>query len=160
MKILRAVAIVLVVAACAPAATPGWTYGPIASAITSASGSPDASAESPSSASPAASPAPSASVDPAVGDAIPFTVKDFSLDPVDLTVVGSKFALAVTNEGPTLHNITIRDGDGTVLGATKDLREGASEVISFDLQPGTYTTFCSLPGHESLGIVGSLTVSP
>ena len=86
-------------------------------------------------------------------------VKDFTLDPIDLKVVG-RFALAVTNQGPTLHNITIRDADGTVLGATKDLREGASEVISFDLQPGTYTTFCSLPGHESLGIVGSLTVNP
>ena len=157
MKTLLSVAIVLVVAACAPAAKPGWTYGPIAEATQS----PGASTEpSGAPASLSASPAPSQSIDPGLGEAIPMIVKDFTLEPVDLKVVGSKFALAVTNEGPTLHNITIRDSGGTVLVGTKDLREGQSEVISVDLQPGTYTTFCSLPGHESLGIVGSLTVSP
>lgn len=86
-------------------------------------------------------------------------VKDFTLDPNVLNVSGA-FALTVTNQGPTLHNITIRAKDGTVLVGTKDLREGESEVLTVDLQPGTYTTFCSLPGHESLGIVGSLTVNP
>ena len=157
MKTLLAMAIVLIVAACAPAAKPGWTYGPIAAATAV----PGASTEPTTvPASPSASPAPSKSVDPGLGDAIPMIVKDFTLDPKDLTVAGSKFALAVTNQGPTLHNITIRAGDGTVLVGTKDLREGGSEVISVDLQPGTYTTFCSLPGHESLGIVGSLTVKP
>ena len=157
MKTLLAMAIVLIVAACAPAAKPGWTYGPIAAATPSPGASTEPSAPP---ASPAASPAPSESIDPGLGETIKMIVKDFTLDPKDLTVVGSKFALAVTNQGPTLHNITIRDADGTVLVGTKDLREGGSEVISVDLQPGTYTTFCSLPGHESLGIVGSLTVKP
>lgn len=157
MKTLLAMAIVLIVAACAPAAKPGWTYGPIAAATPSPGAATEPSALP---ASPAASPAPSKSIDPGLGETIKMIVKDFTLDPADLTVVGSKFALAVTNLGPTLHNITIRDADGTVLVGTKDLREGGSEVISVDLQPGTYTTFCSLPGHESLGIVGSLTVKP
>ncbi len=156
MKTLLAVAIALVVAACAPAAKPGWTYGPIASATQSASASSDASAAPEG--SPSASPAPSQSTDPGLAT-VAMLVKDFTLDPVDLKVSGM-FALAVTNEGPTLHNITIRADDGTVLVGTKDLREGQSEILTVDLQPGTYTTFCSLPGHESLGIVGSLTVNP
>ena len=156
MKTLLAVAIVLVVAACAPAAKPGWTYGPIASAAQSSGASTEPSAAP--AGSPAVSPAPSQSIDPGL-ETISMIVKDFTLDPIDLKVSGT-FALAVTNEGPTLHNITIRAEDGTVLVGTKDLREGQSEVLTVDLQPGTYTTFCSLPGHESLGIVGSLTVNP
>ncbi len=93
-----------------------------------------------------------------VAAATPITVKDFSLDPKDVTVTGQA-SLAVTNAGPTIHNITIRDESGKVLAATKDLRTGQSEVLSFDIPAGTYVLFCSLPGHESLGIKGTLTVT-
>ena len=46
-----------------------------------------------------------------------------------------------------------------VVGATKDLTSGQSETLSVDIPAGTYVMFCSLPGHESLGIKGSLTVT-
>jgi len=39
-----------------------------------------------------------------------------------------------------------------------DLSTGESETISAELEPGEYTIFCSLAGHESLGMRGSLTV--
>jgi uncharacterized cupredoxin-like copper-binding protein len=42
--------------------------------------------------------------------------------------------------------------------ATADLGVGATETISADLDAGQYTVFCSLAGHESLGMTGSLTV--
>jgi len=86
------------------------------------------------------------------------TVKDFTLDPKDVRVAGS-VSLAVTNAGPTIHNIAIRDAAGAVVGTTRDLRTGESETIAPTLKAGTYTLFCSLPGHESLGIKGTLTVS-
>lgn len=89
----------------------------------------------------------------------PIAVKDFSLDPTTLAV-RQHTALAVTNLGPTIHNVTIRDASGTVLAATQDLRAGQSAVLPLPLAPGRYTLFCSLPGHESLGIRGTLTVSP
>jgi uncharacterized cupredoxin-like copper-binding protein len=84
-------------------------------------------------------------------------VKDFTLDPIDVTS-GTAVSLAVTNEGPTLHNVAIRDEAGTELATTTDLREGESETLAVELAAGTYTLFCSLPGHESLGIKGTLTV--
>ena len=43
--------------------------------------------------------------------------------------------------------------------ATEDLSVDESETISAELEPGTYTTFCSLPGHESLGMSGTLVVT-
>ncbi len=88
----------------------------------------------------------------------PIVVKDFALDPTNLTVKGT-VTLAVTNEGPTIHNISIRDASGTVVGATKDLKPGESEALSVEIPAGSYTMFCSLPGHESLGIKGALTVT-
>lgn len=86
-------------------------------------------------------------------------VLDFKLDPAALTVTGSTLSLRVTNDGPTPHNITVRDSQGTVLFGTRDLREGETETVTQAIAPGTYVLFCSLPGHESLGIKGTLTVT-
>ena len=88
----------------------------------------------------------------------PITVKDFSLDPKDVTVQEA-VALAVTNAGPTVHNVAIRDASDKVVGTTKDLKTGESETLTVKLPAGNYTLFCSLPGHESLGIKGTLTVT-
>ena len=84
-------------------------------------------------------------------------VKDFTLDRLTVMTAGT-VALAVTNAGPTVHNVAIRDDAGTLLGTTADLREGESETLTVDLAAGSYILFCSLPGHESLGIKGTLTV--
>ena len=86
-------------------------------------------------------------------------VLDFKLDPSTVNVTGTTLALAVTNAGPTVHNVTVRDAAGTVLFGSKDLREGESETVTHAIAPGTYVLFCSLAGHESLGIKGTLTVT-
>lgn len=86
------------------------------------------------------------------------TVRDFEFDTPDVTV-RRPVALAVTNAGPTVHNLTIREVSGTIVGATSNLKTGATETLAPDLPVGSYTIFCSLPGHESLGIKGTLTVA-
>ena len=85
-------------------------------------------------------------------------VRDFTLDPKDIAVTGT-VSLSVTNDGPTVHNVSIRDASGKVVAATKDLTQGQSEALLAKIPGGSYTLFCSLPGHESLGIKGTLTVS-
>lgn len=100
-------------------------------------------------ASPAISPDVSASIQ----------VLDFKLEASSLSVTGTTLALAVTNAGPTVHNVTVRDAAGTVLFGSKDLRAGESETVTNSIAPGSYVLFCSLPGHESLGIKGTLIVS-
>ena len=109
----------------------------------------------PASAAAAAS-AGAASIAPTNATAI--TVKDFALDPKDVTSTG-QVSLAVTNAGPTVHNVSIRDASGKTVAATKDLKTGQSESLSVSLPAGSYVLFCSLPGHESLGIKGTLTVT-
>ena len=106
-----------------------------------------------------ASAAPAASASDAAAEAIAVSVSDFMLDPADIEVTGTTVSFDVINDGPTPHNLTVRDEAGEVLMATGDLSVGESETISGELEPGTYTIFCSLPGHESLGMTGTLTVT-
>ena len=89
----------------------------------------------------------------------PILVRDFALDPGALTVTAGAVAMTVTNDGPTVHNVKIRDGAGAVRFGSADLREGESETTIGTLEPGDYVLFCSLAGHESLGIKGTLTVT-
>jgi plastocyanin len=113
-------------------------------------------------------PAPSSATVPASavpsvvpeGAAIPVTLMDFHLDPPVIEAAGTTLTFDVVNRGPTPHNLTIRDASGTVLGATPDLSRGQTAQLVLTLPgPGTYVTFCSLPGHESLGVVGELIVT-
>ena len=112
--------------------------------------------------SPAESDAPASvapSADAPSAEALTVSVADFMIDPSDVEVAGSTITIDVTNDGPTPHNLSIRDADGAVLLATSDLSVGGMETISGELEAGDYTIFCALPGHESLGMSGTLTVT-
>ena len=99
------------------------------------------------------------STDAPPADAITISVADFMIDPSEVEASGPTVSFEVTNDGPTPHNLTVRnEGDEVVL-ATADLSVGESETVSAELEPGTYTIFCSLAGHESLGMSGTLTVT-
>ena len=139
---ITALASMLVLGACTPS-----------NGSTSSAGSPTAGIPS---TGPAVTSGPAATT---AQDATALEVRDFTLDPLTVSVTASTVVLAVTNDGPTVHNVMVRDAAGTVLFGTRDLREGESETVSGTVQPGTYVLFCSLPGHESLGIKGTLTVA-
>jgi plastocyanin len=116
----------------------------------------------PAESNPPASDAPASeapSADAPSAEALSVSVVDFMIDPSALEVTGSTVTIDVTNEGPTPHNLTVRDEAGEVVMATEDLSVGGTETITAELEPGEYTTFCSLAGHESLGMVGTLTVT-
>ena len=102
---------------------------------------------------------PGATTGPSPDASATIHVLDFKLSPAALVVTGTTLSLAVTNDGPTVHNVTVRDAAGNVLFGTADLREGESETLVHAIGPGTYVLFCSLPGHESLGVKGTLTVT-
>ena len=87
------------------------------------------------------------------------SVADFMIDPAEIESPGPTFTISVTNDGPTPHNLTVRDSAGEILVGTRDLSVGESETITAELEPGSYTIFCALPGHESLGMSGTLTVT-
>ena len=82
----------------------------------------------PRAASPAGAPAASDSP-PAAAD-LTINLADFMIDPSDVEAAGPTVTVEVTSDGPTPHNLTVRDADGTVLMATEDLSAGDTETIS------------------------------
>ena len=156
MKLLFA-AMLMILAGCSQSGGSPAPVVPNSASPAPASVSPGSAA--PASAAPSAG-AASGSAATAPSNATAVIVKDFKIEPADIKVQGKMVSLAVTNQGPTIHNVTIRDASGAVIVATKDLKTGESETISATLAPGSYVLFCSLPGHESLGTKGTLEVSP
>jgi len=74
-----------------------------------------------------------------------------------LTAASSKVTIDFTNSSPLMHNVTIANAGGKVLGTTPTF-EGGSHTLSLNLPPGTYTFYCSVPGHEQAGMKGTLIV--
>jgi uncharacterized cupredoxin-like copper-binding protein len=62
------------------------------------------------------------------------------------------------NPQSTGHDIALK---GNGVDETGDIVSdgGVSTITIADLQPGSYTFYCSVPGHEQAGMKGTLTVS-
>jgi uncharacterized cupredoxin-like copper-binding protein len=61
------------------------------------------------------------------------------------------------NKQPLQHDVAVEDSSGQELGAT-DLVASGTASTTVNLQPGTYTFFCTVPGHRDAGMEGTLTV--
>jgi plastocyanin len=61
------------------------------------------------------------------------------------------------NASPVEHDVTIEQGNKKVLGATPTF-VGGKKSLTLKLAPGTYTFFCSVPGHRQAGMEGKLVV--
>jgi plastocyanin len=82
-----------------------------------------------------------------------------SYDKKTLSAKAGKVTITMTNMSPIGHNITIQQGtSGAVLGSTPTF-QGGTKSVSLTLKAGTYTFYCSVPGHRAGGMVGTLTVS-
>jgi plastocyanin len=61
------------------------------------------------------------------------------------------------NPQSTQHDVAIESSGGEVLGEAELVAEGSSST-TVNLKPGTYTFFCTVPGHREAGMEGTLTV--
>lgn len=74
-----------------------------------------------------------------------------------LTAKAGTVNIDFTNDSPLPHNVTVATSQGKVLGASPTFR-GGTFVLTLNLQPGTYTFYCSVPGHRDAGMQGTLVV--
>lgn len=68
-----------------------------------------------------------------------------------------KVTVNFTNSSPVPHDVKIEDSSGQEVGGTEVTSEG-SDSAEVELKPGTYTYYCSIPGHREAGMEGTLTV--
>jgi uncharacterized cupredoxin-like copper-binding protein/mono/diheme cytochrome c family protein len=71
----------------------------------------------------------------------------------ELTIGTGKQIIAITNTGTSLHDFTIDE-----LNIKVDLPAGETTNVEIDAPVGTYTFYCSIPGHRAAGMEGTLTV--
>jgi plastocyanin len=80
-----------------------------------------------------------------------------SYDTKQLTAKAGRVTIAFTNAASLEHNVTVAQG-ATLLGATPTF-SGGTRTLTLNLKPGTYTFYCSVPGHRQSGMEGTLRVS-
>ena len=146
-----AAALTLGVAACGGSSSTSSSAA--ASSSSSAAPAPSTSASSSSAAAAPSSGSASGSVAVA---ADPSGQLKFSS--ASLTAQAGTVHISFTNTSPLGHNLTlVKSSGGGEIGATPTF-SGATKTLTVKLSPGTYTYFCSVPGHRMAGMQGTLTV--
>jgi plastocyanin len=80
-----------------------------------------------------------------------------SFDAKQLAAKAGIVTIAFTNASPVEHNLTVAAGSA-VAGATPTFTGGV-RTLTVKLKPGTYTFYCTVPGHRQAGMEGTLKVT-
>ena len=73
------------------------------------------------------------------------------------TANAGKVTVDFTNNSAIGHDVVLTDSQNKILGQTP-VFQGGSKSFTATLAPGTYTYYCSVPGHRQAGMQGTLTV--
>lgn len=73
------------------------------------------------------------------------------------TAKAGKVTVDFTNPQGLPHDVKIESSSGDQVGGTETVAEG-SDSATVELKPGTYTFYCSIPGHREAGMEGTLVV--
>jgi plastocyanin len=82
---------------------------------------------------------------------------DLAYDQSDVNATAGSVTINFDNQQSTPHDVKVEDDSGQELGGT-DLISSQTTTATVDLQPGSYTFFCSVPGHREAGMEGTLNV--
>lgn len=85
---------------------------------------------------------------------IEVTAGSFEFDPTEISVEAGEDIAIVLTSSDTLHDFVIDDLDAHVAADRGETAEGGFRADS----PGSYTYYCSVPGHRSAGMEGTLVV--
>jgi len=77
-------------------------------------------------------------------------------DTTELSAAAGEITVDFTNPSAIPHDFAVQQ-DGEEVGKTEVITE-SEESVTLDLEPGTYTFLCTVPGHAAAGMEGTLTV--
>jgi plastocyanin len=75
-----------------------------------------------------------------------------------LSAKAGNVTIDLDNTQALAHDVAVENSSGTVLGKANLVAQGTTSVTLKNLKPGTYTYFCTVPGHKEAGMQGTLTV--
>ena len=105
---------------------------------------------------PAAAPAAGAALPPARVTVL--GTDDFRMNPSTVTVqAGQPLEVTFQNGGEILHDFTAQQGLSKPVTVLEEGGKSGTATITYN-KPGTYKFFCSQPGHDQLGMHGTITV--
>jgi plastocyanin len=78
-------------------------------------------------------------------------------DKTELSSAPGEVTIEFNNPAPIEHDVAIESEDGKEIAAS-DVVTGEETSVTTELAPGSYTFFCSVPGHREAGMEGPLTV--
>lgn len=95
------------------------------------------------------------------GSTVEIDVADngFMFTTTSATAKAGTVTIKSKNPQSVAHDIAIKSDDGSVDEVGDEVSDGGVSTVTVDLEPGTYTYYCSVPGHEAAGMKGVLTVS-
>ncbi|HKF84001.1 MAG TPA: plastocyanin/azurin family copper-binding protein [Solirubrobacterales bacterium] len=79
-----------------------------------------------------------------------------AFDKTELSAKAGKVTIDFDNPSAIPHNVVIEEA-GEELAGFEPIAE-AKEAVTAELEPGTYTFLCTVPGHAEAGMEGSLVV--
>lgn len=107
-------------------------------------------------ATPAAAASSASAPSAAGGNTVAVELKDYAITLSTSTVSAGMVAFTIKNSGPSSHNFNV-----TINGEEKGvptLDAGKTMTLMLDLKAGSYDFRCAVPGHNLLGMKGTLTV--
>jgi plastocyanin len=173
-RAVMAVTIVLVIGATSTAVitsgtseASGQSAGSSAAAAATTQPSSSTTAAAPATSAPAGSPtATTGSPAPASSPAAGATTKlklaanpagQLAYNTKQLSAKAGTVTIEMTNMSPIEHDVAVSEGS-KIVGQTP-IFSGGSKSVTLKLKPGTYTFFCTVPGHRQAGMEGTLSVS-
>src|SRR5262245_16845085 len=82
---------------------------------------------------------------------------DLAFDQKTASAKAGSVTIDFDNKQALQHDVAVEDSSGKELGAT-DLVSSGTASTTVNLTAGTYTFFCTVPGHREAGMQGTLTV--
>ena len=102
--------------------------------------------------------APAGNAAPAAQTTVAVRESEFKIALPAAKVPAGKVTFALTNAGKIQHDLVVTGPGVTGTAKTPLVNAGQSAKLTVTLKAGSYTLYCSVPGHRAAGMVAKLTV--
>jgi uncharacterized cupredoxin-like copper-binding protein len=96
---------------------------------------------------------------PGPAKTIPVTESEFKIAlPAESKLQGGNYTFAVKNAGKISHDLAITGSGLSGTPKTPLISPGGTAKLTVSLKAGTYTLYCTVPGHKAAGMVAKLSI--